>query len=122
MPFGDHRSNIIIWKRDINSTIANGTYGYLSGTSMATAYVAGAAAFLFSHFPDCTNNQIRNAIIKSTTKPPSIPAEENFEWNQQYGWGIVNVGKAYDLLTKGCVYADGAYPNSRGSGTKNVIF
>ena len=113
-------SNIITWKRYINSTIANKTYGEfanktygeLSGTSMAVAHVAGAAAFLFSHFPDCTNNQIRNAMIGSTTKP----LEEILEWDQQYGWGIVNVGKAYDLLTKGCVDAGGVYPNSTVTG------
>jgi hypothetical protein len=77
---------------------------------MAVAHVAGAAAFLFSHFPNCTNNQIRNAIIGSTTKPPLRSTET--DWDEQYGWGIVNVGKAYELLTMGCVYAGGVYPSS----------
>jgi hypothetical protein len=77
---------------------------------MAVAHVAGAAAFLFSHFPNCTNNQIRNAIIGSTTKP-SLRSTET-DWDEQYGWGIVNVGKAYELLTMGCVYAGGVYPSS----------
>jgi hypothetical protein len=76
---------------------------------MATAHVAGAAALLMSHFPDCTNNQIRNALIGSTTKPDR--AENISNWDQQYGWGIVNAGKAYELLTKDCVHAGGLYPN-----------
>jgi hypothetical protein len=97
---------MIAWERGINSTMANGAYGVLSGTSMAVAHVAGAAAFLFSHFPECTNNQIRNAIIGSTTKLNEA------DWDEQYGWGIVNVGKAYELLTKGCVYAGGIHHDS----------
>jgi hypothetical protein len=100
---------IITWNREILSTMANGTYGNLSGTSMAAAHVAGAAALLFSLFPNCTNNQIRNAMIRSTTKPP--PTEKVHEWDQRYGWGIVNVGKAYELLIEGCVYAGGVYTN-----------
>jgi hypothetical protein len=94
--------------------MANRTYGELSGTSMAAAHVAGAAALLVSHFPECTNNQIRNAMIRSSAKPPST---ENFsEWDQRYGWGIVNVGKAYELLAKGCVYAGGVHYNGTETG------
>ena len=81
---------------------------------MAVAHVVGAAAFLMSHFPNCTNNQIRNAMIGSTTKPPRNSTET--DWDEQYGWGIVNVGMAYELLTKGCVYAGGVYPNSTEKG------
>ncbi len=81
---------------------------------MAVAHVVGAAAFLMSHFPNCTNNQIRNAMIGSTTKPPRNSTET--DWDEQYGWGIVNVGMAHELLTKGCVYAGGVYPNSTEKG------
>jgi hypothetical protein len=83
---------------------------------MAVAHVAGAAAFLMSHFPNCTNNQIRNAMIGSTTKPPRLPTEDISEWDQRYGWGIVNVGYAYEFLTKGCVHAGGLYPEDTVTG------
>jgi serine protease len=77
---------------------------------MATAHVAGVAAMLMSHFPVCTNNQIRNAMIRSTTEAPTTDLRRNrFGWDQHYGWGIVNAGKAYELLDKGCVFAGGAY-------------
>ncbi len=79
---------------------------------MATAHVAGAAALLMSHFPECTNNQIRNAMIKSTTKPPPSSTGAILEWDKRYGWGIVNVGKAHELLTEGCVIAGGVYPRA----------
>jgi hypothetical protein len=78
---------------------------------MATAHVAGVAALLFSHFPDCTNNQIRNAMIRSATK-----AENTSDWDERYGWGIVNAGKAYELLKNGCVYAGGVHHNDTESG------
>jgi hypothetical protein len=87
-------------------------YGIRSGTSLAAAHVSGVAALLFSHFPNCTNNQIRNAMIRSTAEPPTKDIRRNrFGWDHHYGWGIVNAGKAYELLTKGCVSAGGVYPS-----------
>ena len=92
----------------VGSAFKGLSYKPLTGTSMAAPHVAGVAAFLISHFPDCTNNQIRNAMIRSTTNPP----EDKYNspgWNPYYGWGIVNAGQAYELLDQGCEYAGGAY-------------
>jgi subtilisin family serine protease len=51
----------------ILSTFLGGksVYTTLSGTSMATPYVAGAAALFLSRAPDLTPTQVRNKIIKS---------------------------------------------------------
>ena len=46
----------------VQSTYPTNTYAALSGTSMATPHVAGGAALIWSYFPQCTNNQIRNAL------------------------------------------------------------
>lgn len=45
-----------------------GSYVSLSGTSMATPHVAGAAAILAQQHPDWTGEQIRDALV-STAKP-----------------------------------------------------
>ena len=51
-------------------------------------------------------------MIRSTAEPPTTDIRRNrFGWDHQYGWGIVNAGKAYELLTKGCVFAGGVYPS-----------
>jgi hypothetical protein len=94
---------------DVHSTEPRdkGSYGYKSGTSMATPHVAGVAALLISHFPSCTNNQIRNAMIHSTTEPPTGDTRNTAGWDKYYGWGIVNAGMAYELLSMGCEAAGG---------------
>ena len=52
---------------NIYSTLSDNEYGYMSGTSMATAYVAGLAALLFTVVTDVNgngriNDEVRDAI------------------------------------------------------------
>tara|TARA_Y100000589_G_scaffold175856_2_gene166885 strand:- start:134 stop:4666 length:4533 start_codon:yes stop_codon:yes gene_type:complete len=47
----------------IYSTTYDGSYGYKSGTSMATPQVAGLAALAWSYSPDSTWQQIKAAIL-----------------------------------------------------------
>lgn len=78
----------------------------------ATPHVAGVAALLWSHFPACTNNQIRNAILHSATEPPDDSAQNPQGWDIFYGHGNVNAGAAYQLLSdRGCVGAGGRFPD-----------
>lgn len=62
-------------------------YTYLSGTSMATPVVAGAAAVLLGQHPDWTEQQIRDALASTATANTSEPVY----WQ---GSGMVNVGRA----------------------------
>lgn len=79
------------------STFKNGGYSTKSGTSMACPHVAGVAALVWSHFPNCTNNQIRNVLLK-TAKDRGPPG-----CDYSYGHGIIQGQKAYDLLKQeGC--------------------
>ena len=50
------------------STYHNGGYTEMNGTSMATPYVAGAAALLSAMFPSETAGQIRSRILGNVTR------------------------------------------------------
>ena len=53
------------------STVPGG-YANYSGTSMATPHVTGAAALCESINPSLSGNQIRNAILSTTARTPSM--------------------------------------------------
>jgi subtilisin family serine protease len=50
---------------NIYSTLPGGRFGYMSGTSQATAFVTGVAALLISQDPTLTPQKIKEIIIKS---------------------------------------------------------
>jgi len=58
----------------INSTLPGGTYGLYSGTSMATPHVTGAVALYAAANPGASAQQIRTALLASTTPTPSLTA------------------------------------------------
>ena len=81
----------------VYSTYPDNSYATLNGTSMATPHVAGAAALVWSYFPQCTNTQIRSAL-NATAKDRGTSGRDNY-----YGYGIVKVSNAVDYLnTNGC--------------------
>jgi len=47
----------------ILSTLPNNSYGFLSGTSMATPHVSGVVALAAAQFPDASFVEIRNAVL-----------------------------------------------------------
>ena len=54
----------------IYSTVPGGnTYMNLQGTSMASPVVAGLAAFVLSHYPDLSPEQLKSIIEKSAQSP-----------------------------------------------------
>ena len=57
---------------EIYSTLPGAAYGYQSGTSMATPYVAGAAALYKSIHPHATAAQIRSAILSQGAATTSL--------------------------------------------------
>ena len=57
---------------DIYSTTPNGGYGDMSGTSMATPHVAGAAVLIATHFPDATNDEIVSRLLSGTDTIPAL--------------------------------------------------
>jgi large repetitive protein len=72
---------------DILSTLPGNSYGYLSGTSMATPHVAGAAALVLAQNPTLTNNEVIWRILK-TADPTGLPVRTQ---------GRLNLAKALQL-------------------------
>ncbi len=66
-------------------------YDYMSGTSMAAPYVAGAAALLLAHSPDAPFDVIKAALLNGVRKDPALK-----------GWvksgGHLDVAAALELL------------------------
>lgn len=70
---------------DLLSSVPMSTYGFKSGTSMASPLVAGSAAVLRQAFPYMTARQIIEVLLTSATDlgDPDI-----------YGHGLLNLGRA----------------------------
>ena len=77
-----------IWSSVGNGAATAGAYGYLSGTSMATPYVAGVAAVIKGQWPTLTSTQIAS-IIFDTADNLGAPGV-----NAVYGRGAVDITKA----------------------------
>jgi subtilisin family serine protease len=84
---GDTAGNYIFW---------------FNGTSAATPHVAGMAALVRSAYPALTNVQVR-AIVERTAEKvgtvayADVPGHANGTWNQEMGYGRINVFQALDL-------------------------
>lgn len=76
----------------IFSTVPNASYGYKTGTSMASPHVAGLAALIWSFAPSLTNNQVAN-ILLSTSDDLGPPGQDPF-----FGHGRINARRALEVL------------------------
>lgn len=93
----------------ILSTVPDGKYGFLQGTSMASPHAAGVAALLKSRYPYATPAQLK-ALLKAQADNPGCPesydqngdgkqdavCEGGKRFNGFYGVGIVNALDAVD--------------------------
>ncbi|MEM4992460.1 S8 family peptidase [Priestia sp. SB1] len=71
--------------QEIFSTSLNNSYDYNSGTSMASPYVAAAAALIKSANPNVTNDEITYIFVNNSIK---------FGRHYEYGNGILNITSA----------------------------
>jgi hypothetical protein len=78
----------------IYSCFKNGEYRLMSGTSMATPFVAGAVAILRQYNPDATVEAIKQALLESCSDLG--PAGED----NSYGRGLINIKRALEILPK----------------------
>lgn len=61
--YGKHNVDVTAPGHEIHSTWPEGKYRTISGTSMATPHVAGAAALLKQKFPDASENELKARLI-----------------------------------------------------------
>ncbi len=65
--YGEDRVHVAAPGVDIVSTVSGANWTYMDGTSMASPYVAGAAALIRSVAPSLTPAAIRNLLMDSST-------------------------------------------------------
>jgi subtilisin family serine protease len=70
--WGKKRVDVAAPGENIFSTLPGGRYGYMSGTSQATAFVTGIAALLLSHDPSLTPVQLKEIIMSSVDRFPQL--------------------------------------------------
>lgn len=64
---------------------------------MACPHVSGVAALILQRNPKLTNLQVREILAKSTNQvgdKPYSTQKEFGEWNQWYGYGMIDAYKA----------------------------
>jgi subtilisin family serine protease len=101
---------IDIWSSVGNGASTAGNYGYLSGTSMATPYVAGVAAVIKGQWPQLSSSQIASIIFQTADDlgAPGVDAV--------YGRGAVDITKAMGPVGTSIVATGGYLPGVTGSG------
>ncbi|WP_426755818.1 S8 family serine peptidase [Myxococcus sp. Y35] len=68
-------------------------YSYMSGTSMATPFVSGVAALLFSARPSATPDEVKHALLSSAKDLGPAGYDEG------YGHGLVQARRALEVLS-----------------------
>ena len=74
---------------DIVAATPGDAYGYFSGTSMATGYVAGLAAILLAQSPNLNPVSLRR-MLEATAQDLGAPKKD-----PEFGWGRIDAAQAY---------------------------
>ena len=86
---------------EIYSTVPDGKYEYLQGTSMASPVVAGASAVLLAYMPNLKPEQIIESLVNTT----NASTNNGFE-NLSRSGGVIDVAKAAEYAYKNFYKAD----------------
>jgi thermitase len=70
--WGRHKVDVAAPGENIYSTLPGNRYGYMSGTSQATAFVSGMAALLLAQDPTLKAPELRQLIMNSVDRLPTL--------------------------------------------------
>ena len=91
----------------INGYSDDDYFTHFNGTSASTPVVVGAASQILAYNPNLSSDQLRYCIEKNSEKIPNYiydSNEMNGSWNDEVGYGRVNVNSSIlDLLYGDCV-------------------
>ncbi len=87
----------------ILSSLPEGDYGTMDGTSMAAPHVVGAIALIAQAAPKLTAAQIKDVLLQSLTPSDS---QKVGEWDPAYGYGKLDIYAAVELAQKFTAYAE----------------
>lgn len=96
------------------STYKSG-YAYMGGTSMATPYVSGAAAVVWSYWPYLTARQVANTLFRTATDLGTAGVDA------VYGRGLVNLERAMQPVGTTSIKTASASTATLSSGTATSI-
>ncbi|WP_312825186.1 S8 family serine peptidase [Epilithonimonas sp.] len=96
---------------EIYSTVPDGKYEYLQGTSMASPVVAGSAAILLAYMPNLKPEQIIESLVKTT----NVSSANGFDKLSRSN-GVIDVAKAAEYA-----YANFYRANSSSNSVKKSI-
>ena len=86
------KPDIVATGGDVTSAVPGGWYRRMSGTSMASPHVAGAAALLLERHPDWTTAEVKDQLLTSATADGSTGILPNTSWGhgRLHVWRAVN--------------------------------
>jgi subtilisin family serine protease len=105
MDFDPLSPNLLALKPDISApaqnimtAIYNSTNAYAQeiGTSLAAPHVSGAAAILLEAKQKMNPGDVKDALIQSADKTHNTSAYSSWNWDNAFGWGMLNVRAAVD--------------------------
>lgn len=70
--FGNNSVHIAAPGKDIFSTLPNGRYGHMTGTSQATAFVSGVASLILAKNKSMKYTEVRTQILKTADELPGL--------------------------------------------------
>jgi subtilisin family serine protease len=110
--WGPHSVDLAAPGVNILSTLPNGQYGAMSGTSMATPEVTGALALVWGLHPNWSYTQVINQVLNSVDKLPSLQGKVasggRLDVAAAVGWNLST--RTTPLITS--IRAEGPTPTS----------